>query len=46
MIGSDIYQLKIGDVATITVSNSRIDRIEAESAEKEVEGFITNIDFA
>lgn len=43
---SDIYQLKIGDVATITVSNSRIDRIEAESAEKEVEGFITNIDFA
>ncbi|NLZ55014.1 MAG: S-layer homology domain-containing protein, partial [Thermoanaerobacteraceae bacterium] len=42
----DIYKLTIGDVATIIVSGSMIVEIEAESATREVSGFITGIDFA
>lgn len=42
---SDLYMLRIGDIATITVSGSRIVEIEAESATKEVTGIITGIDF-
>lgn len=43
---ADLYQLRIGDIATITVSGSKVERIEAESAEKEVTGTITEITFA
>lgn len=43
---ADIYQLRIGDKATVTVSGSKIEKIEAESAEKEVSGVITDISFA
>ncbi|HHV18833.1 MAG TPA: S-layer homology domain-containing protein [Thermoanaerobacterales bacterium] len=42
---SDIYQLRIGDMATVTVSGSRVEKIEAESAAKEVTGIIIDINF-
>ncbi len=43
---SDLYQLRIGDIATATISDSRIEKIEAESAAKEVIGTIMDITFA
>ena len=43
---ADIYQLKIGDVATLTVSSSKVVEIEAESATREIIGIITGFDFA
>ncbi len=42
---SDLYQLRIGDMATVTVSGSRVEKIEAESAAKEVTGIIIDINF-
>jgi hypothetical protein len=42
----DLYQLRIGDMATLIVSGSKIEKIEAESAAKEITGIITDITFA
>ncbi len=43
---SDIYKLMIGDTATVTVTDGKIVRIEAETATKEITGVITDITFA
>lgn len=43
---SDIYKLAIGDVATITISGSRVVEIEAESSTREVTGTIAGIEYS
>jgi len=43
---TNIYNLSIGDVATITVTGSRIVEIVAESATREVTGTVTGIEYA
>lgn len=43
---ADIYSLTIGDVATITVSGSRIVEIDAESATRDITGILMGIEYA
>lgn len=43
---ADIYELVIGDTATITITDGKITKINAESATKEVTGIIVDIDFS
>ncbi|HHV82665.1 MAG TPA: S-layer homology domain-containing protein [Tepidanaerobacter syntrophicus] len=43
---TDIYKLVIGDTATVTITDGKVTKINAESATKEVTGTITDIDFS
>ncbi|GAQ25458.1 hypothetical protein TSYNTROOL_11040 [Tepidanaerobacter syntrophicus] len=43
---TDIYKLVIGDTATVTITDGKVTKINAESATKEVTGTIVDIDFS
>lgn len=43
---ADIYDLVIGDTATVIITDGKVTKINAESATKEVTGTIADIDFA
>lgn len=43
---SDLYDIRIGDLVNLTISDSKVQKIEAESANRELEGVITDISVA